>query len=97
MQEYVQLSVLLLMTLNNLALVTGGEIASTFGNPESVKFWHRKLIEEIMIGRGWQILREHPIKPHWQKPYMLCMLTIKPRSFLLSIYLFFISSSLFLK
>ena len=38
MQEYVQLSVLILMTLNNLALVTGGEIASTFGNPESLKF-----------------------------------------------------------
>ena len=41
---------LILMTLNSLALVTGGEIASTFGNPESVKFGHCKLIEEIMIG-----------------------------------------------
>ena len=38
----------------------GHLFASTFGNPESVKFGHYKLIEEIMIGRGWQILREHP-------------------------------------
>ena len=47
MQEYVQLSVLILMTLNSLALVTGGEIASTFGNPESVKFGHCKLIKKL--------------------------------------------------
>jgi len=33
-----------------LALVTGGEIASTFDNPESVKLGHCDLIEEIMIG-----------------------------------------------
>ena len=32
------------------ALVTGGEIASTFDNPESVKLGHCDLIEEIMIG-----------------------------------------------
>ncbi|XP_076902999.1 T-complex protein 1 subunit beta-like [Bidens hawaiensis] len=36
--------------IERLALVTGGEIASTFGNPESVKVGHCKLIEEIMIG-----------------------------------------------
>lgn len=33
-----------------LALVTHGEITSTFDNPESVKLGHCKLIEEIMIG-----------------------------------------------
>ncbi|XP_076931549.1 T-complex protein 1 subunit beta-like [Bidens hawaiensis] len=36
--------------VERLALVTGGEIASTFDNPESVKLGHCKLIEEIMIG-----------------------------------------------
>ncbi|KAI3660923.1 hypothetical protein MP638_004699 [Amoeboaphelidium occidentale] len=33
-----------------LALVTGGEIASTFDHPELVKLGHCDLIEEIMIG-----------------------------------------------
>lgn len=36
--------------IERLALVTGGEIASTFDNPESVKLGQCKLIEEIMIG-----------------------------------------------
>ncbi|CAN6975503.1 unnamed protein product [Brassica oleracea var. botrytis] len=36
--------------IERLGLVTGGEIASTFDNPESVKLGHCKLIEEIMIG-----------------------------------------------
>ncbi|XP_022880826.1 T-complex protein 1 subunit beta [Olea europaea var. sylvestris] len=36
--------------IERLALVTGGEIASTFDNPESVKLGHCRLIEEIMIG-----------------------------------------------
>nr|GEZ70547.1 T-complex protein 1 subunit beta [Tanacetum cinerariifolium] len=36
--------------IERLALVTGGEIASTSDNPESVKLGHCKLIEEIMIG-----------------------------------------------
>lgn len=36
--------------IERLALVTGGEIASTFDNPESVKLGHCKLIEEVMIG-----------------------------------------------
>lgn len=36
--------------IERLALVTGGEIASTFDNPESVKLGYCKLIEEIMIG-----------------------------------------------
>ncbi|KAL2645513.1 hypothetical protein R1flu_013100 [Riccia fluitans] len=36
--------------IERLALVTGGEIASTFENPESVKLGHCKQIEEIMIG-----------------------------------------------
>ncbi|XP_037425859.1 T-complex protein 1 subunit beta-like [Triticum dicoccoides] len=36
--------------IERLALVTGGDIASTFDNPESVKLGHCKLIEEIMIG-----------------------------------------------
>lgn len=36
--------------IERLALVTGGEIASTFDNPESVRLGHCKLIEEIMIG-----------------------------------------------
>ncbi|XP_010266097.1 PREDICTED: T-complex protein 1 subunit beta-like isoform X3 [Nelumbo nucifera] len=36
--------------IERLALVTGGEIASTFDNPESFKLGHCKLIEEIMIG-----------------------------------------------
>ncbi|XP_072953815.1 T-complex protein 1 subunit beta-like [Typha angustifolia] len=36
--------------IERLALVTGGEIASTFDDPESVKLGRCKLIEEIMIG-----------------------------------------------
>ncbi|GER38779.1 T-complex protein 1 subunit beta [Striga asiatica] len=36
--------------IERLALVTGGEIASTFDNPESVKLGHCNVIEEIMIG-----------------------------------------------
>ncbi|EFJ28920.1 hypothetical protein SELMODRAFT_171093 [Selaginella moellendorffii] len=36
--------------IERLALVTGGEITSTFDNPESVKLGHCDLIEEIMIG-----------------------------------------------
>ncbi|XP_078443964.1 TCP-1/cpn60 chaperonin family protein [Wolffia australiana] len=36
--------------IERLALVTGGEIASTFDNPDSVKLGQCKCIEEIMIG-----------------------------------------------
>ncbi|KAA0191053.1 Chaperonin containing TCP1 subunit 2 (Beta) [Fasciolopsis buskii] len=36
--------------VERLALVTGGEIVSTFNNPESTKLGHCKLIEEITIG-----------------------------------------------
>ncbi|KAK9830216.1 hypothetical protein WJX72_010394 [[Myrmecia] bisecta] len=36
--------------IERLALVTGGEIASTFDNPSQVKLGSCKLIEEIMIG-----------------------------------------------
>ncbi|EIE18505.1 T-complex protein 1 beta subunit [Coccomyxa subellipsoidea C-169] len=36
--------------IERLALVTGGEIASTFENPGAVKLGRCKLIEEIMIG-----------------------------------------------
>uniref|UniRef100_A0A0D9WJJ7 CCT-beta n=1 Tax=Leersia perrieri TaxID=77586 RepID=A0A0D9WJJ7_9ORYZ len=36
--------------IERLGLVTGGEIASTFDNPESIKLGHCKVIEEIMIG-----------------------------------------------
>lgn len=36
--------------IERLALVTGGEIASTFDHPELVKLGKCKLIEEIMIG-----------------------------------------------
>lgn len=36
--------------VERLALVTGGEIVSTFHNPEAVKIGSCKLIEEIMIG-----------------------------------------------
>lgn len=36
--------------IERLALVTGGEIVSTFDNPESTKLGECKLIEEIMIG-----------------------------------------------
>ncbi|KIX97680.1 T-complex protein 1 subunit beta [Fonsecaea multimorphosa CBS 102226] len=36
--------------VERLALVTGGEIASTFDHPESVKLGHCDLIEEIIIG-----------------------------------------------
>ncbi|XP_039624770.1 T-complex protein 1 subunit beta [Polypterus senegalus] len=38
------------MGVERLALVTGGEIASTFDHPELVKLGHCKLIEEVMIG-----------------------------------------------
>lgn len=36
--------------IERLALVTGGEIVSTFGNPELVKLGKCKLIEEVIIG-----------------------------------------------
>uniref|UniRef100_A0AAY5KIZ3 T-complex protein 1 subunit beta n=1 Tax=Esox lucius TaxID=8010 RepID=A0AAY5KIZ3_ESOLU len=36
--------------VERLALVTGGEIASTFDHPELVKLGHCRLIEEVMIG-----------------------------------------------
>lgn len=36
--------------MESLALVTGGEIASTFDHPELVKHGSCKLIEEVMIG-----------------------------------------------
>ncbi len=36
--------------IENLALVLGGEITSTFDDAASVKSGHCKLIEEIMIG-----------------------------------------------
>jgi T-complex protein 1 subunit beta len=36
--------------VERLALVTGGEIASTFDQPDQVKIGRCDLIEEIMIG-----------------------------------------------
>lgn len=36
--------------IERLALVTGGEIVSTFDNPELVKLGHCDLIEQVMIG-----------------------------------------------
>ncbi|THD20909.1 Chaperonin containing TCP1 subunit 2 beta [Fasciola hepatica] len=36
--------------VERLALVTGGEIVSTFDNPEATKLGHCKLIEEVTIG-----------------------------------------------
>ncbi|KAI9747962.1 MAG: T-complex protein 1 subunit beta, partial [Candelina submexicana] len=36
--------------IERLALVTGGEIASTFDHPETVKLGHCNLIEEVIIG-----------------------------------------------
>ena len=36
--------------IENLALVLGGEIVSTFDDPGNVKLGHCDLIEEIMIG-----------------------------------------------
>lgn len=36
--------------VERLALVTGGEIVSTFDDPESVKLGHADLVEEAMIG-----------------------------------------------
>jgi len=36
--------------IERLALVTGGEIVSTFDDPKRVKLGHCKLIEEVMIG-----------------------------------------------
>ncbi|KAG8525362.1 T-complex protein 1 subunit beta [Bacidia gigantensis] len=36
--------------VERLALVTGGEIASTFDHPETVKLGHCDLIEEVIIG-----------------------------------------------
>lgn len=42
--------------IERLALVLGGEIVSTFGDPEKVKLGSCDLIEEIMIGEDkvWQ-------------------------------------------
>ena len=36
--------------IERLALVLGGEIVSTFGDPEKVKLGSCKLIKEVMIG-----------------------------------------------
>ncbi len=36
--------------LHHKLIYTGGEIVSTFDNPDSVKLGHCKVIEEIMIG-----------------------------------------------
>lgn len=36
--------------IERLALVLGGEIASTFDHPGEVKLGHCKQIEEVMIG-----------------------------------------------
>lgn len=36
--------------IERLALVTGGEIVSTFGNPDKVRLGHCDLIEEVMLG-----------------------------------------------
>lgn len=36
--------------IERLALVTGGEIVSTFDNPEMIKLGHCDLIEQVMIG-----------------------------------------------
>ncbi|GAB4818128.1 hypothetical protein N2152v2_005174 [Parachlorella kessleri] len=41
--------------IERLALVTGGEITSTFDDPSNVKLGHCKLIEEIMIGEDRMI------------------------------------------
>ncbi|PWA14722.1 hypothetical protein CCH79_00019609, partial [Gambusia affinis] len=41
--------------VERLALVTGGEITSTFDHPEMVKLGHCKLIEEVMIGEDMLI------------------------------------------
>ena len=36
--------------VERLAVVTGGEITSTFDQPEMVKLGHCDLIEEVMVG-----------------------------------------------
>jgi T-complex protein 1 subunit beta len=41
--------------IERLALITGGEIASTFDNPELVKLGHCEVIEEVMIGEDKMI------------------------------------------
>ena len=38
--------------VERLALVLGGEIASTFDNPKAVKLGHCDLIEEVVIGES---------------------------------------------
>ncbi|KAK9511038.1 hypothetical protein O3M35_005687 [Rhynocoris fuscipes] len=47
--------------IERLALVTGGEIASTFDNPKSIKLGECDLIEEIMIGED-KLLRFSGVK-----------------------------------
>ncbi|DBA78493.1 TPA: T-complex protein 1 subunit beta [Trebouxia sp. C0005] len=54
--------------IERLALVTGGEIASTFDSPDKLKLGSCKLIEEIMIGEdklihfsGWRWGRPAPL------------------------------------
>merc|ERR1712055_855012 len=49
--------------VERLALVTGGEIVSTFYNPEMVKLGTCKLIEEIMIGEKKPWLSNRTLKP----------------------------------
>eukprot|EP01121_Diplochlamys_sp_Union-15-3_P015412 TRINITY_DN508_c0_g1_i1.p1 TRINITY_DN508_c0_g1~~TRINITY_DN508_c0_g1_i1.p1 ORF type:complete len:536 (+),score=129.06 TRINITY_DN508_c0_g1_i1:85-1692(+) len=41
--------------IERLALVTGGEIVSTFDDPKRVKLGHAKLIEEVIIGEDKMI------------------------------------------
>ena len=40
--------------VERLALVTGGEIVSTFDRPDLIKLGRCNLIEEVMIGEQWR-------------------------------------------
>lgn len=40
--------------IEHLALVTGGEIVSTFDNPDLVKLGHCDVIEQVCIPHSWK-------------------------------------------
>lgn len=40
--------------IEHLALVTGGEIVSTFDNPELVKLGHCDVIEQVCVPHSWK-------------------------------------------
>lgn len=68
--------------IERLALVLGGEIASTFDDPKTAKLGHCKQIEEIMIGEDKLIHFSGDLSPRPQQMTILvgqCFCPVCPR------------------